>query len=192
MFDRGLGAYVSSSGVPFLSAEYRLAPEPLHPVPVEDIYAGLIWLYEHAEELGVDKRPIAVIGQSVGGRLAAAVTLLARERGGPAVAKQTLVYPILDDRTVVEDPQVSKFLIWTAENNITGWGALLGPLYGTNDIPETAAPGRIEDATGLPPTYIEVGELDLFHEEDIESARKLWRAGLNTELHIRPGCMHAF
>jgi acetyl esterase/lipase len=192
MFDRGLGAYVSASGVPFLSVEYRLAPEAQYPVPVEDVYAGLTWLHEHAGELGVDTRRIAVMGESAGGGLAAAVTLLARERNGPAVAKQILVYPMLDDRTVVEDPQVSKFLIWTAEDNITGWGALLGPLYGTNNIPETAAPGRIVDAKGLPPTYIEVGELDLFREEDVEFAMRLWRAGVSTELHIRPGCMHAF
>jgi acetyl esterase/lipase len=192
MFDRGLGAYVSASGVPFLSVEYRLAPEAQYPVPVEDVYAGLTWLHEHAGELGVDARRIAVMGESAGGGLAAAVTLLARERNGPAVAKQILVYPMLDDRTVVEDPQVSKFLIWTAADNITGWGALLGPLYGTNNIPETAAPGRIVDAKGLPPTYIEVGELDLFREEDVEFARRLWRAGVSTELHIRPGCMHAF
>jgi acetyl esterase/lipase len=120
MFDRGLGVHVSSTGVPFLSVEYRLAPEAQYPVPVENIYAGLIWLYEHAEELGVDRRRITVIGESVRGGLAAAVTLLARERGVPAVAKQILVYPMFYDRTVVEDPQVYKFLIWTAEDNITG------------------------------------------------------------------------
>jgi acetyl esterase/lipase len=158
---------------------------------VEDIYAGLIWGSEHARELGVDRRRIAVMGKSAGGRLAAAVTLFARERGGPAAAKQILVYPMLDDRTVVEGPQVSKFLIWTAEDNITGWGALLGPLYGTSNIPETATPGRIEDATGLPPTYIEAGELGLFVRTILSFARKLWRAGVSTELHIRPGSMQA-
>ncbi|KAE9378898.1 Alpha/beta hydrolase fold-3 domain protein [Stipitochalara longipes BDJ] len=192
MFDRGLGGYVSASGVPFLSVEYRLAPEAQYPVPVEDIYDGLTWLHEHAGELGVNPKRIAVMGESAGGGLAAAVTLLARERNGPAVAKQILVYPMLDDRTVEEDPKASPFLIWTAADNITGWSAMLGPLYGTEKIPETAAAARMSDAKGLPPTYIEVGELDLFRDEDVEFAGKLWNAGVSTELHVRRGCMHAF
>lgn len=192
MFDRSLGDYVSASGVPFLSVEYRLAPEAQYPVLVEDIYAGLTWLYEHAAELGVNPKRIAVMGESAGGGLAAAVTLLARERGGPAVAKQILVYPMLDDRTVEEDPKTSPFLIWTAADNITGWGAMLGPLYGMEKIPETAAAARMSDAKGLPPTYIEVGELDLFRDEDLDFAGRLWKEGINTELHVRRGCMHAF
>ncbi|KAN0115231.1 alpha/beta hydrolase [Hyaloscypha variabilis] len=182
MFDRSLGVYVSASGVPFLSVEYRLAPEAQYPVPIEDIYAGLTWLYEHAAELGVNPKRIAVMGESAGGGLAAAVTLLARERGGLPVAKQILVYPMLDDRTVEEDPNLSKFLIWTAADNITGWGAMLGPLYGTEKVPETAAAARMSDPKGLPPTYI----------EDIDFAGRMWKAGISTELHVRCGCMHAF
>jgi len=172
MFDRTLGVYVSATGVPFLSVEYRLAPEAQYPVPVEDIYASLTWLHEHAAELGVNPKRIAVMGESAGGGLAAAVTLLARERGGPPIAKQILVYAMLDDQTVEEDPKTSPFLIWTAADNITGWSAMLGQLYGTEKIPETAAAARMIDPKGLPSTYIEVGELDLFRDEDVEFVRE--------------------
>jgi acetyl esterase/lipase len=183
---------VQLSGVPFLSVEYRLAPEAQYPLPLEDAYAGLTWLHAKASELGVDNNRIAVLGDSAGGAIAATVTLLARERQGPKIAKQILIYPMLDDRNMTANPAVEPFLIWSAEENKLGWTSYLGDKQGTEDIPETAAAGRLIDGTGLPTTYIEVGELDLFREENVQFADKIAKAGVSVELHVWPGCPHAF
>ena len=132
------------------------------------------------------------MGDSAGGGLAAGVCLMARDRGGPAVAQQVLIYPMLDDRPAAPDPQVQPFLTWTYDDNITGWGALLGENAGGDDVSPYAAPARADDLTGLPDTYIDVGDLDVFRNEDIAFARRLADAGVPTELHVYPGCPHAF
>jgi acetyl esterase/lipase len=177
--------------VPLLAVDYRLAPEHPHPGPVEDCYAGLAWLAEHAGELGVDPGRIALLGESAGGGLAAAAALLARDRG-LAVARQILIYPMLDDRTTAPDPALAPFALWTYDDNYTGWHALLGDKTGTADVPASAAPARAADLAGLPAAYIEVGELDIFRDEDIEYARRLAAAGVSVELHVHPGCPHGF
>ena len=192
MYESGVRRYVADSGVPMLVVDYRRAPEFPHPVPVQDCYAALLWLASHAEELGVDPARLAVMGDSAGGGLAAGVCLLARDRGGPAIAQQILVYPMLDDRTSVPDPQLLPFLTWTYDDNVTGWRALLGESAGDGDVSPYAAPARATDLSGLPPTYIDVGELDIFRNEDISYARRLADAGIPTELHLHPGCPHLF
>jgi len=192
MYDWTVRRYVADSGVPMLVVDYRLAPEFPHPVPVQDCYAALLWLASHAGELGVDPARLAVMGDSAGGGLAAGVCLLARDRGGPAIAQQILVFPMLDDRTSVPDPQLLPFLTWTYDDNVTGWRALLGEGAGEGDVCPYAAPARATDLSGLPPAYIDVGELDIFRNEDITYARRLADAGISTELHLYPGCPHAF
>src|SRR5580700_1036088 len=107
IYDGPVSRYVSDSGVSMLAVDYRLAPEHPYPVPVEDCYAGLRWLAEHADELGVDPARIAVVGDSAGGGLAAAVALLARDQGGPDLAAQILIYPMLDDRNTTPDPEIA-------------------------------------------------------------------------------------
>lgn len=184
--------YVADSGVPMLLVDYRTAPESAHPVPVHDCFAGLEWLHGHAGELGVDPARVAVMGDSAGGALAAAVCLMARDRGGPAIAQQLLVYPMLDDRTCLPDPELVPFVTWTYDDNITGWQALLGESAGADGVSSYAAPGRASDVSRLPPTYIDVGDLDIFRDEDIVYARRLAVAGVPTELHVHPGCPHAF
>jgi acetyl esterase/lipase len=192
LYDALIKEYVSASGVPTLAAEYRLAPEHPHPTPVHDCYSGLVWLAEHAAELGVDPRRIAIMGDSAGGGLAAATALMARDRGAPALARQILVYPMLDDRTTSPDPALVPFLTWTYDDNVTGWSALLGETVGTDDVPAFAAPARAFDVSGLPPTYVDVGELDIFRDEDITYARRLAGSGTPVELHVHPGAPHAF
>lgn len=193
MYDSVLRTYVVASGVPALMVDYRVAPEHSHPTPVEDCYAALVWLAEHAPELGVDVTRLAVVGDSAGGGLAAGVSLLARDRGGPDLALQLLIYPMLDDRTQTPDPELSgKYLTWTYADNVTGWEALLGPSTGGSDVSPYAAPARAADLSGLPPTYLDVGELDIFRDENIEYAQRLSAAGVPTELHVYPGCPHAF
>jgi acetyl esterase/lipase len=192
LYDAPIARYVSASGVPMLAVDYRLAPEHPDPTPVEDVYTGLKWLHDHAAELGVDPARIAVMGDSAGGGLAAGVTVLARDRGGPAVARQILVFPMLDDRTTTPDPELVPFATWNYEDNATGWSALLGARAGGADVSPYAAAARAADLTGLPPTYLEVGQLDIFRDEDLDYARRLGAAGVDVEFHLHPGVPHEF
>jgi len=192
VYDLAVRDYVATSGVPILMVDYRIAPEHSHPTPVEDCYAALRWLADNAATLGVDPARIGVMGDSAGGGLAAGVCLLARDRGGPPIAQQLLIYPMLDDHANTPDPQLLPFLTWTYDDNVTGWAALLGASAGTDMAPPDAAPARATDLTGLPDTYIDVGDLDIFRDEDIAYARRLSDAGVSTELHLHPGCPHAF
>lgn len=191
-YDKVLAQYVSQTAVPFLSVEYRLAPEHPHPTPIEDCYAGLTWLHTNASTLNIDSSRIAVMGDSGGGGLAACLTHLARERQGPAIAKQILIYPMLDDRNTAADAAIQPFATWNYLDNQTGWGALLGAACGGEDVPAIAAAARMRDATGLPELYLDVGELDIFRDEDIAYALALLRAGVSTELHVHRGVPHAW
>ncbi|MCO1653808.1 alpha/beta hydrolase [Pseudonocardia humida] len=176
-------------GVVVASVEYRLAPEHPFPAPLHDCYAGLEWL---AGQPGVDPRRIAVGGASAGGGLAAALALLARERGEIHPAFQLLVYPMLDDRTVSDPPGVAgRLRMWNAAANRFGWRSYLGAAT-AGEVPPLAAPARAEDLTGLPPAWIGVGTLDLFLDEDRAYARRLGEAGVPVELHEVPGAYHGF
>lgn len=177
-----------------VSVEYRLAPETRAPGAVEDCYAALAWVFANAEDLGADPARVGVMGESAGGGLAAALALLARDRGEYPLAFQHLIYPMIDDRTCV-DPDPHAFVgefIWTPHNNAFGWRALLGVEPGSEGVSPYAAAARAEDVSGLPPTFISTGALDLFLEEDLEYARRLMRAGVPVELHVYPGAYHGF
>lgn len=177
-----------------VSVDYRLSPETTHPGPVEDCYAALKWLHERASELGIDPERVAVMGESAGGGLAAALALLVRDRNEFRIVHQNLIYPMIDDRTCLRPdphPFTGEF-IWTRDANHFGWSALLGHEPGRDGVCPYAAPARAEDLSGLPSTFISVGALDLFLEEDIEFARRLTRSGVPTELHVYPGAFHGF
>jgi acetyl esterase/lipase len=174
-----------------VSVEYRLAPETAYPGPLEDCYAGLRWVHEHADDLGVDRSRIGIGGASAGGGLAAALALLCRDRGEIPVSFQMLAYPMIDDRQVTESSRWD-VPIWSPDNNTFGWRSYLGDLYGREDVPYTAAPARAEDLEGLPPALIFVGTLDGFCDEDVLYAMRLYQAGVPTELHVYPGAPHGF
>jgi acetyl esterase/lipase len=190
IYAHGARAYVAATGVPMLVVDYRVAPEHPDPIPVGDCYAALCWLADNAATLDVSPDRITVMGDSAGGGLAAGVTLMARDRGGPAIAQQILIYPMLDDRTTRPDPALVRHLTWSYDDNVTGWAALLGEH--PENVSQYAAPARAQDLTGLPPTFIDVGDLDIFRDEDIAYAQRLIEAGVPTELHLYPGCPHAF
>lgn len=176
-----------------VSVDYRLAPETPAPGSVEDCYAALKWLAAQAEALGVDPARIAVRGESAGGGLAAALCLLARDRGRPAIVHQNLIYPMLDDRSCVTDhPAHLGAFVWAPEANSFGWRALLGVEPGSAQVPAYAVPARAETLAGLPPAFIAVGALDLFVVEDLDYARRLLEAGVATELHVYAGAYHGF
>ncbi len=173
-----------------VSVDYRLAPETPYPGPLEDCYAGLKWVYDHHDELGVDPGVIGVGGSSAGGGLSAALALLARDRGEVPIRFQLLESPMLDDRQSTPSSQTDGLAVWTRESNAFGWRSYLGSLYGQPDVPAYAAPARATDLAGLPPAYVCVGAADGFRDEDITYAMRLNQAGVPTELHVYPGLPH--
>ncbi len=177
-----------------VTVEYRLAPETQFPGSLEDNYAALKWLHANAEALGADRSRIALAGESAGGGHAAMLAIAARDRGEVPVMFQSLVYPMLDDRTgsTRKPPAHVGAFLWTAEYNRLGWGALLGRTPGGQDAPAGAVPARVENLAGLPPAWIGVGSIDLFVDEDVEYARRLIDAGVPTELMVVPGAYHGF
>ncbi|RKT86343.1 Acetyl esterase/lipase [Saccharopolyspora antimicrobica] len=176
-----------------VAIEYRLAPEFPDPYPVEDCYAGLLGTAEHAAELGIDPDRLIISGASAGGGLAAGTALLARDRKGPELAGQVLIYPMLDDRDQsVSTAQYDGFGLWDRQSNLTGWNALLGERRGTEDVSIYAAPARATDLSGLPPAFIDCGSAEVFRDEDVAYATALWRSGVQAELHVWPGGFHGF
>lgn len=176
-----------------VTVEYRLAPEFPDPYPVEDCYAGLLWTAEHADELGIDLGRLIIAGASAGGGLAAGVSLLARDRGGPALAGQVLIYPMLDDRdATVSTVQIDGVGVWDRTSNVTGWSALLGDRRATEDVSIYAAPSRATDLSNLPPAFIDCGSAEVFRDEDVAYASQIWADGGQAELHVWPGGFHGF
>jgi acetyl esterase/lipase len=185
--------WVLEFGAVVVTADYRLAPEHPDPAPVEDSYTTLVWAADHAAELGFDPAKLIVAGASAGGGLAAGVALLARDRSGPALLGQVLMYPMLDDRNeTVSSHQYRGVGVWDRTSNATGWGALLGDRVGTNDVSPYAAPARATDFSGLPPTFIEVGSAEVFRDEDVAYATAIWAAGGQAELHVWAGGFHGY
>ncbi len=185
-----------ATGMPVASVEYRLAPEHPFPAPQEDCLAGLAWLAGQANDLGVDPKRIGIIGESAGGGLAAAVALMARDLGGPALAAQFLTYPMLDHRTggpecPWRNPMTGEF-IWTRAANQFGWEALQGGYALDDDRIGWFSPARAKSLEGLPPSWIGTGTLDLFLDENLDYARRLTAGGVPVELHTYPGGIHAF
>jgi acetyl esterase/lipase len=176
-----------------VSVEYRLAPEHPDPAPVEDCYAGLVWVADNADELGIDPDRLVVGGFSAGGGLTAGVTLLARDRGGPQIFAQMVLWPMLDDRN--DTPSSFQMLgvgMWDQISNQTGWDALLGDRRGRPDVSPYAAPARADDLSGLPPTLIEVGSAETFRDEAVDYAMRIWQAGGIADLHVFAGAYHGY
>jgi len=184
--------YVELTGIPALSVGYRLAPEHTYPAQRDDVAEAIAWAYSHAGELNLDRSRIGILGQSSGGAIAAGVVLRLRDLKEHPVACQLLVYPMLDDRTDKAGPIAARFLTWSVADNITSWNCLLKDKAGTPDVSPYAAPARAQNLKGLPPTYIEVGTLDLFREEDEQYAKSLEAAGVSVEFHLRRGAPHGF
>ncbi|KAJ5630870.1 uncharacterized protein N7484_010970 [Penicillium longicatenatum] len=182
---------VSSTGVQVLTVDYRLAPENPYPKPLNDCWAVLKWLHANASQLSIDPARIAVMGESAGGGLAAALTLLARDTAlSPPIAKQILVYPMIDDRTNIN--HAGQLVFWDEVDNKTGWTAYLGSNAGTENISSYAAPSRVESVEGLPPLYMDCGQLDMFVHEGLYYVHRFVAANIPTEYHLYPGLPHGF
>lgn len=179
-----------------LSIEYRLAPETPFPGPQEDCYAALAWLVAHSDELGVDPRRIILMGDSAGGGLAAGLAIMARDRGEFPLAGQVLTFPMLDHRTggpddVWRNPTAGEF-VWNRAANQFGWESLRGDYAADDHRKGWFSPSLAEDLSGLPPTFIAVGTLDLFVDENLDYARRLAAAGVPVDLDLYAGAPHAF
>lgn len=186
-------AIVRETGIAIAAVDYRLAPKHPFPAPLEDCYAALRWLSAEANTLDVRPDRIAIGGSSAGAGLAAGLVLMAHDRQEVAVAFQLLLYPMLDDRTVLRtDMDLSNVRLWNNNCNRFGWRAYLGAAPGGADVHPYAAPGRRMDLTGLPPAWMGMGTFDLFHDEDLAYARRLRESGVPCELQIVAGAYHGF
>jgi acetyl esterase/lipase len=177
-------------GIMVASVDYRLAPEHRFPAALEDCHDALDWL---AAQPGVDADRIAIGGRSAGAGLAAAVALLCRERKTVAPAFQLLAYPMLDDRTASRpDPTPGPRRLWDNTANHLGWSAYLGRAPGGPDVTPLGAPARSQDLRALPATWIGVGTLDLFYDENVDYANRLRAAGVPCTLDVVEGAFHGF
>ena len=177
--------------VSVVSVEYRLAPETPHPGPVLDCFAGLEWITANAEELRIQLPKVVVAGGSAGGGLAAAVALMARDRSGPALAGQLLMSPALDDRDdTVSAQQMS--MMWEKAVADVGWSALLGSDRRGLDLFAYGSAARADDLSDLPPTFIDVGSVEVLRDQSVTYANRIWQAGGAAELHVWPGAYHGF
>jgi len=190
--DQANQLYALAHGCAVLSVDYRRAPEHPYPAAIDDCYAALHWLYDNAPELQVDSNRVVVMGESAGASLAAALCHRVRDAGGPKIAAQILVYPMLDDRTSDLEPH-HEFVgetVWNRDRNRYAWGSYLNGQE--EPFSSHAVPARATDFTALPPASIFVGALDLFLEESLEYGRRLTRAGIPVELHVYRGAYHGF
>lgn len=188
-----LAAMVVEHGVVAATVDYRLAPEHPDPAPVEDCHAGLVWFAGQARDLGIDPDRLIVMGGSAGGGLSAGVALLARDRNSVKLAGQLLLCPMIDDtNSTLSSHQFLAGTTWTRAANLLGWECLLGDRVGTDQVSPYAAPTRAADLSGLPPAFIEAGSAEMFRDENIAYANRIWAAGGSAELHVWSGGFHGF
>lgn len=184
--------WVERLGAVLICPEYRLAPEFRDPYAREDMYAALEWAAHNAAALQIDLGRLMVAGASCGGGLAAGLALAARDRSGPSLRGQLLIYPMLDDRNCTASTfEFDGVGVWDRVSNQTGWQAALGELYGGPDVSPYVAPARATDLGRLPPAFLDVGTAEIFRDETVAYAAALWSAGVNAELHVWPGAFHA-
>ncbi len=175
-----------------VSPDYRLSPESPYPAALDDAYTALVWMKNHALEMGIRSNQIMVGGDSAGGGLAAALCLYARDESEIQIAFQMPLYPMLDDRMTTPSAQNNNAPIWNSESNYNSWKLYLGDLFGSEDVPYYAAPARAVDHTRLPPAATFVGELEPFRDETVEYVKNLTDAGIPVQFRLFPGCYHAF
>lgn len=189
-YERLVARYAGESGTPLLAVAYRLAPEHPAPTGAEDVPRAVAWLVGHAAELGVDPARVGLMGDSGGGGVAAAAAIIARDLGGPRIARLVLAYPMLDDRTTVPDPALVPVATWSYEQNAVAWAAVTaGRVPGSDGH---VAPARCADLRGLPPVHLDTGDCDIFRDEVLDFAGALVRAGVPTDVRLYRGVPHAF
>ncbi len=196
MADDYLADLANELSVLIVAVDYRLAPEHPFPTPLNDCYSALAWIFNEGLALGVDTQKVMVMGHSAGGGLAAAVSIMARDRNEYRLTGLLMVYPMLDHRTgstlSPEDNPTTGTLSWTREANRFCWQCLQGSYALDDEQAALFSPALANDLTGLPPSFISVGALDLFLEENLAFALRLSTSGVPVELHVYPGVPHMF
>ena len=183
----------AESGCAILSVDYRLAPEARFPAPLDDCTAALSWLHDQAQEVGVDAGRIGVYGVSAGGALAASLAQRSRDGVAPRLAKQMLVYPMLDDRGEQRVGMPDAVAgTWSRGANARAWDDYLGPEADRESPSRYAVPARAESLHGLPSSYLEVGSIDILAPEVLSYAGRLLTSGVPLEIHVHQGAYHAF
>ena len=184
--------FVTEAKCVVVSVDYHLAPEYQYPTQIEDCYSALQWIYDNAGELNIDRECIAVAGASAGGGLTAALSLLARDRGGPKLIFQMPIYPMIDNRCDAPSSlEMQDRIAWNGDGNKFAWSLYLGDMVNADDVPPYAAAARAADYKGLPATFTWIGELHPLRDETIEYVARLSHAGVPVEFHLYPGCYHS-
>ncbi len=193
MNDRECARYARELRLVVVSVDYRLAPQHPAPAAIDDCFAAWQWLQNRAASLGVDPARIAISGQSAGGGLAACLCQRIQDAGGVQPAAQALFCPMLDDRTAARrDLDVIKHRVWNNHSNCAGWSAYLGQAPGLPAVPPYTVAARRAELSGLPRTWIGIGDIDLFHDEARAYAQRLTAAGVSCEFDAVPMAPHAF
>jgi acetyl esterase/lipase len=183
--------YASKANCKVVFADYRLLPENKYPVAIEDCYATYIWALENADKLNIDPDRIIVTGDSAGGNVACAITMMLNDRNIPLPKGALLVYPVLDKRMQTES--MKKFTdtpIWDSRCDKMFWDMYLNEK--DRDSAKYASISEAESVNYFPSTYVEVAEFDCLHDEGIEFAKRLESEGISVEVHDIKGACHGF
>ncbi len=178
-------------GAVLVAPDYRLSRKHPYPAALHDCYASLLYLRDHAEELGVRDDQIMVGGESAGGGMTAALCMLAHDRGEVSIAYQMPIYPMLDDRDT-DSSRDNHAVNWNTKRNHRAWKRYLRDAYGTDIVSCYAAPARRKNFEGLPPCYTFVGDIEPFYCETVDYVRRLREAGVEAEVDVYPGWFHAY
>ena len=178
-------------GAVLVAPDYRLSKKHPYPAALHDCYAALIWLRDHAEELGIRSDQIMVGGESAGGGMTAALCMLALDRGEVNIAYQMPIYPMLDDRDT-ESSRDNHAPNWNTKKNHKAWKRYLRDAWGTDIVSCYAAPARRENMAGLPPCYTFIGDIEPFYCETLDYVRRLREAGVEAEVDVWPNWFHAY
>lgn len=189
-------AWAKTFNAVLIAIEYRLAPEHPSPCGLEDCFTGLKYIFDNAHSLQVDPAQIVIAGWSAGGGLAAGTAIMAKDRGLPKLRAQMLIYPMLDDRmATVSSQQYMTDGCWSGITNLAAWDFYLPGRRGIEGLVaaiEAPARATVEDLEGLPETYIDVGSAEVFRDEAVSYAGKLWEAGVICDLHVLAGAWHGY
>ncbi len=183
--------FAERAGCTVVSVDYRLAPESTYKESIADCFVALNWMVENASELGIDCERIAIGGGSAGGGLTAGLAHYNRDRGGPALRLQLLLYPMIDDtHDTPSGHEITHPTVWHRQVSFEAWKMYLGDEFGSENVSPYAAAARATDFSNLPPAFVSVGALDLFRDENIDYAQRLMAAGVPTDLQVYPGMFH--
>ena len=182
-------SFVENLNCTVVSIDYKLSPEFKHPEGMLDCYAGLLWVVDNAQNLGIDTERIVIGGESAGGGMAARTVLYNQAQDGPNLAFQFLRCPMLDNTHDTPSGKENGYLIWDRGASFFGWECYFGSNPGKN-ADKFQSPARATNLSGLPPTYINVGAVELFRDECITYAQQLMKDGVPTQLQVFPGVAH--